>query len=260
MIDSHCHIGLNQTDVTGLLMRAQLAGVTSMLSVACSVREYPALLKLLETYPTIDGAFGIHPEYAATVPSDEEFCQMISAHPNLVAVGECGLDYHYMAEEKDIQIQAFERQITLAARLKKPLIVHTREADSDTISILKTAHKDGLLSAGGVIHCFTGSQELADAALDMGFYISASGVITFKMSDNVRQVISTVPLNRLLIETDSPYMAPVPYRGKINEPSYIVKTAEKLAEMKGVPVQEVERITTENYQNLFKKGGLKNGN
>ena len=251
MIDSHCHIGLNQTDITDLLLRAQAAGVTNMLSVACSVPEYPALLKLLDTYPMVYGAFGVHPEYADTMPDDADVIQKLTAHSHLVAVGECGLDYHYTPETKDIQRKVFEKHIELAHQLNMPLIIHTREADEDTIAILESADRAGWLSMGGVLHCFTGSERLAKKGLTCGLYISASGVITIKMADEVRRVFQLIPLNRLLIETDSPYMAPVPYRGKINEPSYLPKTAEKLAELKGVSLQEIEQITDHNFQVLF---------
>ncbi len=254
MIDSHCHVGFNQDDVMGILSRAKEKGVSKMLTVACSLSEYEGLLEILNHYPMFYGAFGIHPEYADTIPADEDMLKKISAHPNIVAVGECGLDYHYNPDTREIQISAFERQIEIAYRLKKPLIIHAREADDDIVSILDMANRSGLLTYGGVLHCFTGSQKLADKALEVGFYISASGVITFKNAESIRDVFKTVPLERLLIETDSPYMAPVPYRGKVNEPAYIEKTAEKLAEIKDVPFEEIDRITTQNFNNLFKGG------
>ena len=252
MIDSHCHIGLNLVDITGLLMRAQLAGVQTMLSVACYLPEYAALLQLLDKYPTLYGAFGIHPEYSGSCPTKEALISKLMAHPRIIGVGETGLDYHYLTEPKEKQRPVFEQQIEVAHAVKKPIIIHTRDADEDTIAILESADKGGLLKYGGVMHCFTGSQRLAEYALKLGFYISASGIITFKMADEVRSVFKTIPNDRLLIETDSPYLAPVPYRSKINEPSYIVKTAEKLAEIKGVSLKEIDRITTSNFMTLFK--------
>ncbi len=251
MIDSHCHIGLNSSDVIGVLMRAQLAGVQSMLSVACYELEYPALLQLLNDYPNLYGAFGIHPEYVDTLPSADEMIAKITAHPRLVGFGEIGLDYHYLAHPKEVQRAAFEKQIEMAARVNKPIIIHAREADEDVIQILTAAKEGGLLNAGGVLHCYTSGPELAECAMDMGFYISASGVVTFKMSDNVREVFNLVPLDKLLIETDSPYLAPVPYRGKLNEPSYLVETAKKMAELKGVTLDEIDKITTANFKKLF---------
>lgn len=251
MIDSHCHIDFNNTETPELIRRAEIAGIKNMLSIACAMEDYEALVRLLDAYPSIYGAFGIHPEYASTLPTDSDFKSMILAHLRIIAVGECGLDYHYMTEDKTSQRTAFEHQIQLAHQLHKPVIIHTREADEDTISILRTAHSSGLLEYGGILHCFTGTQALADTALNVGFYISASGVITFKNADSIRSVFETVPLNRLLLETDSPYMAPVPYRGNPNEPAYLVKTAEKLAEIKGISVSELDKITTDNFNQLF---------
>ena len=253
MIDSHCHIGFEQTDTAEVLARAKAVGVNEILTVACSLTDYAQLISILTKYPTIYGAFGIHPEYAETMPKDEEMQKKLSAHPNIVAVGECGLDYHYNSETKKIQCSAFERQIEIAHRLKKPLIIHAREADDDIIAILNSANCAGLLTYGGVLHCFTGSHRLAEKGLEVGFYISASGVITFKNAESIRDVFKTVPIERLLIETDSPYMAPVPYRGKVNEPAFMVKTAEKLAEIKGVTLAEIDRITTQNFYTLFRK-------
>ena len=251
MIDSHCHIDFNNPETPKLIQRAEAAGITTMLSIACAMEDYETLIQLLNAYPTLYGAFGIHPEYASTLPPDSEFKTMIMAHPHILAVGECGLDYHYMTEDKTAQCIAFEHQIQLAYQLHKPLIIHTREADEDTISILNSAFSGGLLTYGGVLHCFTSTQALADKALEIGFYISASGVITFKNADPIRNVFQQVPLDRLLLETDSPYMAPVPYRGKPNEPSYIIKTAEKLAELKGISVSELDKITSDNFKQLF---------
>lgn len=253
MIDSHCHIGFDQADTAEVLARAKAVGVNEILTVACSLTDYAQLISVLMKYPTIYGAFGIHPEYAETMPADKELSEKLSAHPNIVAVGECGLDYHYNPETKKIQCSAFERQIEIAHRLKKPLIIHAREADDDIITILNSANCAGLLTHGGVLHCFTGSQRLAEKALEVGFYISASGVITFKNAEAIRDVFQTVPIERLLIETDSPYMAPVPYRGKVNEPAFMIKTAEKLAEIKGLTLAEIDRITTQNFYTLFKK-------
>lgn len=252
MIDSHCHIGLNSVDITELLRRANSAGVKTMLSVACHLPEYPALLRLLDTYPMLYGSLGIHPEYSGTYTTNEDLIKKITAHPHIVGVGEVGLDYHYMAESKAIQQSAFERQIEVAHSVQKPIIIHTREADDDTIAILESADRSGLLRYGGVLHCFTGTQRLAEKALELGFYISASGIITFKMADDIRDVFKMIPCNRLLVETDSPYLAPVPYRSKINEPAYVIETAKKLAELKEISLEELDHITTSNFIHLFK--------
>ena len=258
MIDSHCHIGMGEENIEQVIQNALNSGVSAMLSVACNISDYRLLLQLLDDYPMVFGAFGIHPESAGTCPSQDEFKKMIMAHPKLVGVGEMGLDYHYMTEDKTTQQKAFEYQIEMASQVQKPIIIHTREADEDTVSILRTAYQGGLLKAGGVLHCFTGTDKLAEKALEFGLYISASGVITFKNAEAIRSVFQIVPIDRLLVETDSPYMAPVPYRGKENQPAYVVKTAEKLAEIKGIELSEVEQITTKNFNNLFNIMEVKN--
>lgn len=256
MIDSHCHIGMDSlTDVSEIILRAKEKGVKKFLSVACQMSDYSDLINLLENYPDIYGSFGIHPAYAENMPPEEDLIKKIKAHSRIVGVGEIGLDYHYMDAPKEVQRMVFEKQIEIAAKVDKPIIIHTREADEDTISILIAAEKAGLLKNGGVLHCFTSSLELAKKALELGFYISASGVITFKMSEAVRDVFRIIPLERLLVETDAPYLAPVPYRGHINEPAYVIKTAEKLAELKEVSVDEIDKVTTCNFNRLFKIGG-----
>ncbi|MBR6412123.1 MAG: TatD family hydrolase [Alphaproteobacteria bacterium] len=261
MIDSHCHIGFEEGDLKGLLSRAEAVGVHRMLSVACEPKDYPVLVSLLKQYPQIDGAIGLHPEYAVSWDKIYPALNQIFQQNNrVVAVGECGLDYHYAPDTKKEQCHAFEAQIELAHTLQKPVIIHTRDAEEDTLSILESADRTGLLKYGAVLHCFTGSKRLADLALRMGLYLSASGVITFKSADELRAVFQDVPLDRLLIETDSPYLAPVPYRGKENEPAFVVKTAEKLAEIKSLPVLEIERITTQNYYQLFQISEVSDAN
>ncbi len=254
MIDSHCHIGMDESlaDVETILSRAKEQGVNSVLTVACHPLDYPILIKLLKTYPTVYGSFGMHPEYAHEMPPVDELIQKIQAHPRIVGVGEIGLDYHYMSSSKDIQRTAFEKQIELANQVHKPIIIHSREADEDMMAILTAAHHAGLLQNGGVLHCFTSGPELAKKALELGFYISASGVITFKMAEEIRDIFRIIPLDRLLVETDAPYLAPVPYRGRVNEPAYVLKTAEKLAELKGVSLKEIDKITTFNFNKLFR--------
>ena len=251
MIDSHCHIGFENDLLNEVVDRAKSVGVRRMLSVACAVSDYKRLLQILTDYPMIDGAVGIHPEYANTWSTAREEISRLFPSTRLVAIGECGLDYHYAPDTKKEQRLCFEEQIELACRLNKPVIIHTRDAEDDTISILQSAYRAGLLKSGAVLHCFTGTRELADIALEMGLYLSASGVITFKNAEDLRSVFYAVPLDKLLVETDSPYLAPVPYRGKENEPAFVIKTAEKLAELKGLSVEEIDRITTENYYRLF---------
>ncbi len=258
MIDSHCHIGMGEDNIEQVIKNALDKGVSRLLSVACNISDYQLLLKLLDNYSMVYGAFGIHPENAKDCPSQDAFKKMIMAHPKLIGVGETGLDYHYMTEDKITQQKAFEYQIEMASQVQKPVIIHTREADEDTISILRAAYRGGVLKYGGVLHCFTGTVKLAEKALEFGLYISASGVITFKNADSIRSVFQMIPLERLLVETDSPYMAPVPYRGKENQPAYVIKTAEKLADIKGVELSEIEQITSNNFNRLFNIMEVKN--
>lgn len=252
MIDSHCHIGFDEKEsLSDIVHRAEANGVTRMLSVACEVKDYQSLSEVLQQYPQIDGAMGLHPEYASDWENVLPILTDFFSKSRLVAVGECGLDYHYAPDTRTIQCHTFESHIELAHTLKKPLIIHTRDAEEDTLSILESAERAGLLKYGAVLHCFTGSERLANKALQMGIYLSASGVITFKSADSLRTLFQQVPLNRLLVETDSPYLAPVPYRGQDNEPAFIVKTAEKLAELYRLSTLEIDQITTQNYYRLF---------
>lgn len=256
MIDSHCHIGFEELkeNVGDIIARAETAGVEKMLTVACNREQLEELIPLLDMYPQVFGAFGVHPHEAQEQFSIQELTGLLTRHPKIIGVGETGLDYHYDYAPREDQRQSFHTHIQAAIMLHMPLIIHTREAEVDTIDILRSEQKNGGLDMGGVIHCFTGSQALANAALDMGFYISASGVITFAKALDLRDIFTTVPLNRLLIETDSPYLAPIPYRGKQNEPSFLPKTAEVLANIKGVSVKELTEITTKNFNKLFNIG------
>lgn len=257
MIDSHCHIGIGAEADKGealetVLKRAFSAGVEQMLTVACSYED-TADLKAMIKRPNIWGAFGIHPENAADF-NEAKTLDVFRALPQLVAYGEIGLDYYYTPETKETQCLVFTRQLELAHQLNLPVIIHTRDAEEDTVRILTNAFHQGLLKSGGVLHCFTGSAQLAEVALNLGLYLSASGIITFKNAENLRQVFQSVPLSRLLIETDSPYLAPVPYRGKANEPAFAVETLKQLAYIKQIDREEMASVTTQNFKNLFLKG------
>ncbi len=251
MIDSHCHLGIDdyKEDIEGALDRSRQANVSHILTVACSYDQISDLKKMLE-YPSVYGAFGIHPEYAEIYQPQQDL-QSFFQNPKIVALGEIGLDFHYRPETKELQKKVFIQQLEQAIDFKKPVIIHTREAEEETIQILKEHSFQGKLK--GVMHCFTGSQKLAEAALNLGFYISASGVITFKNASNLRAVFKHIPLDRLLIETDSPYLAPVPLRGKRNEPSFLPKILEILAQIKGVSAFDLSKITTDNFNTLFLK-------
>ena len=224
-----------------------------ILAVACSPDDFDELLNLLKKYPCLYGTFGIHPEYAHKKQDIENLKKYIKKS-GAVAVGECGLDYHEAEATKEQQRALFLSQIDLAHELHLPLMIHSREAEGDTRDILRKAYKEGKLADGFVLHCFSGSLDMAKEAVKMGGYLSASGVLTFKNADRVREIFTEIPLENLLVETDAPYLAPHPLRGKPNEPAYVQYTLAKLAEIKGVSEKEMEKITTENFNRLYKRG------
>ncbi len=256
MIDSHCHLGIgdewkeNGRAPDVLLARAIEAGVTDILTVACDYKDKKDLKQMLE-YSGVWGAFGIHPENAEHFDLSHTN-DMLDEFSNIVALGEIGLDFYYEPETRLQQIKVFETQIELAAQRYLPIIIHTRNADEDTISILESAKNGKLLENGCVLHCFTGSRLLAETALNMDIFISASGIITFKKATELREIFSIVPMDKLLVETDAPYLAPVPYRGKVNEPAYVIETAKVLAQIKNETFDNIEKITTSNFKKLFK--------
>ncbi len=253
MIDSHCHIGMGEwkNETPALVERARQAGISRMLAVCCHPADFDDLCDLLKTYPDVCGAFGIHPSDAALCP-DVDGLSAYFEQMSLVAVGETGFDLFYNPETKEVQQDVFWRHIQVAHRLQKPLIIHTRSAEKETLDVLKQAADDGLLSdRPGVFHCFSGSWRLMNEALKLGFFISASGMITFKNADSLRETFFDVPLDRLLIETDAPFLAPVPYRGKRNEPSFLPQTARVLAQIKGMDEADLIRQTDLNFNVLF---------
>ena len=261
MIDSHCHIGFDilKENIEEIVHRAKMAGVEKILTVGCGKDSLPDLLTVLDKFDCVYGAFGIHPNESEEVITEAELTSLIHSHPKIIAVGESGLDYYYNTAPKEIQIQNFKTHIEVAKKLDLPVIVHTRDAEEDTIDLLRAGASSGQLR--GVLHCFTGSRKLALVADEIGFYLSASGIITFKKTPSnqayhaeLLDTFSIYPLKKLLIETDAPYLAPVPMRGKTNEPAYIHYTLEKLANLKNISVSEMEHITTQNFYNLFFKG------
>lgn len=205
---------------------------------------------IAERWPDIVASVGVHPLDLEDKAPDLSFLSQWARHPRVVAVGETGLDYHYASENRQLQMDSFAAHLDFAAQEKLPVIIHTREAVDDTLALMREhASRDAV----GVMHCFTESWDMAKAALDLGFYVSFSGIITFRNADDLREVVRQVPLDRLLVETDSPYLAPVPYRGKPNEPKYLPAVAAEVARLKGVTVDEVIRVTGENFFNLFSK-------
>ena len=258
LIDSHCHLAddVFAADLEEVVARARAAGLERALVIlaAGDAKEAAQARRLEEVWPDVRFAIGVHPhqahEFASApaVAADVVRRQFIDT-PGARAVGEIGLDYHYDFSPRDIQQQVFRSQVALARELRRPIVVHTREADDDTVTILKD---EGRGEVTGVLHCFTGGPGLARAGLDLGLYISLSGIVTFPKSADLRETLRAVPLDRALIETDSPFLAPPPYRGKRNEPAYVVRVADALAALHGVPVEDVCRRTAANFHALFR--------
>jgi len=259
LIDSHCHIEDDET-----AMRAFSAGVGTLLNAGKDLDEASEQLLMCERFkklreegkevPEMWTSVGIHPDSAPEKLDKIQVADIVKASesPFVVAIGECGLDYHYGAEYKREQKEMFSRHVEAAGITSLPLMIHQREAEEDTLSLLDEGIKKfGKLT--GVIHCFTSDEAFAKEVLKRGFYISASGIITFKSGADIGEVFAGFSKDKILIETDSPYLAPVPYRGKVNEPAYVIKTAEKLAELLGLTVQETARLTAENFYRLYQK-------
>ncbi|MGI9392563.1 MAG: TatD family hydrolase [Parvibaculales bacterium] len=251
-VDSHCHLDFPDftEDREEVIKRAGDAKVSNMLSICTRLSDIERICKIADTYPHIYASIGVHP-HEADKENNLTLEKLIgySSQSKVIALGETGLDFYYENSPKEAQIQAFAVHIEAAKQTKLPLIVHTREAEQETCRQLE--EQKGEIS--GVIHCFTGTKELADRALALGFYISVSGIVTFKNAQNLRDVLADIPLERLLIETDAPYLAPVPYRGKRNEPAFIRHTAQCLADSKHISLEDVARATTENFFSLFSR-------
>lgn len=258
LVDSHCHLDYNDfdEDFADILAHAKENGVTAMLNAGNNIGELDKQLALSEKYPFIYTAVGVHPHNASEYENikAQDFINC-SSHRKIVGIGECGLDYFYDYAPKDVQIKVFREQIIAAQETGLPLIIHTRDADDDTIALLREMYQQKPFS--GEIHCFSSSQKLADFALSIGFYLSASGILTFNKSQDIRDIFATVPLDRLLVETDSPFLAPIPMRGRRNEPAFVRYTAERLAQIKEIPLDELAQITSDNFYRLFRKASDK---
>lgn len=251
-IDSHCHIDFDdfQDRLPDVLSRMAEHDVTHALCVSVTLDAFPGILRIAEAHPSVFASVGVHPDYPdAGVVSPESLVDLARA-PKVVAIGETGLDYYRLSGDLEWQRDRFRAHIRAARIAALPLIIHTRSAAEDTIRLMR---EEGADAAGGVMHCFTESWEVAEAALDLGFYISFSGIVTFKSAADLRDVARRVPLDRLLIETDSPYLAPVPFRGKINEPAFVPHVARQIAELKGLSPQRIGAVTSDNFFNLFTK-------
>jgi TatD DNase family protein len=254
LVDSHCHLDFPDYagDVEGVVVRARQAGVGLCLSIGTELNRFPAVRAVAERFADVWCSVGVHPHEAEKEPlSGPAPLLKEASHPKVAGIGETGLDYYYEHSPRAAQAANFRAHIAAGREAKLPVIVHTRDADDDTIAILKEEMGKGAFT--GLIHCFTGTQKLADAALELGLYVSVSGIATFKNSNALRDVIKTVPLERLLVETDAPFLAPMPYRGKTNEPAFVVHTARLLAQIKDVSEEELARATTGNFFRLFTK-------
>jgi TatD DNase family protein len=253
-VDSHCHLnykGLVE-DQAGAISRAREAGVSAMLNISTREREWDEVISIADAHPQIWASVGIHPHEADAHPNvDTAKLVAKAAHPRVVGIGETGLDFHYDHSDRDQQKHSFRAHIAAARETGLPLIVHTRDAEEDTAAILSDEMGKGAYT--GVIHCFTASAEFARIALDLGFFISLSGIVTFKNANALQEVAQFIPEERLLIETDAPFLAPVPHRGKSCEPAFVADTARKVAELRAVAVEELAGKTSANFYRLFNK-------
>ncbi len=254
LVDSHCHLDFPDfaDDLDAVVARAEAAGLGLMLTINTHLTRFERTLAVAERFANVYCTVGIHPHEAGTEPAATvERLVELSRHPKVVGFGEIGLDYYYDKSPRDRQRDSFRAHIAAARATGLPVVVHTRDADADTAAILAEEMGQGAFT--GLLHCFSSGPELAARAVELGLLISASGIVTFKKSDALRETLAGVPLDRLLVETDCPYLAPVPYRGKRNEPAYVAETAARLAAVKGVAVAELARATTANFLGLFTK-------
>jgi TatD DNase family protein len=251
LVDSHCHLDFEDFHgrIPEVLDAMRTERVSHALCVSVTLEDFPAVLALADAHPNLYASVGVHPDYPEASAVDPELLVRLADHPRIVAIGETGLDYFRLKGDLAWQRERFRAHIRAARQCGKPLIVHTRAAADDTIRIMR---EEGAGEVGGVMHCFTESREVANAALDLGFHISFSGILTFRSAAELRDVARAVPLDRILIETDSPYLAPTPHRGKRNQPAYVRFVAEELARIREIPVEDVARSTSSNFFKLFK--------
>ena len=260
LVDSHCHLDFPNLidEVPDLITRAAEAGVTRMVTICTKLRNEPSVRAIADAHAPVFFAAGTHPMSAAEEPlATVEELVTIAQHPKMVGIGETGLDYHYTAESMDVQQESLRLHIEAARRTGLPLIIHSRDADDDMARILSEEHRAGAYTC--VMHCFSSSAELAQAALELGFYLSMSGIAAFPRSQELRDIFAAAPVDRILVETDSPYLAPPPYRGKRNEPAYVAHTAAKGAEVFGLSAEEFAAQTTANFDRLFAKAAAWEG-
>lgn len=257
LIDSHCHLDFDvlSEDRTGVLARMAEAGVAGCVTISTRIRQFDRIRAIAEAHPNVWCSVGTHPHNAdeETEITTEQIVAL-AAHPKCVAIGEAGLDYHYDYGSPEAQAKGFRRHIAAARQTGLPLVIHTRSADEDTIAILEDEHEKGAFPF--ILHCFSSGAELARRGLALGGYVSFSGILTFKNAEEIREVAGFVPDDRLLVETDAPYLAPVPHRGQTNEPAFVAHTAQKLAEIREISFDETVALTGRNFARLFAKTGL----
>jgi len=254
LIDSHCHLDFPDfaDDLDGIVARAESAGIIRIVSISTRVAQAGQLRAIADRFTNVYRSIGTHPHYAHEEPEvTAEDLVRHAQHPKVVAIGEAGLDYFYTFSPRDAQEASFRRHIAAARQTRLPLVIHARDADADVARILREESGEGTFPA--VLHCFTGSRELALAAVEMGLYVSFTGILTFKKSEELRAIAAELPSDRILVETDAPYLAPGKHRGKRNEPAYVTETARVLAETRGVSVERIAADTTANFFRLFSK-------
>ncbi|BBU69417.1 TatD family hydrolase [Fluviibacter phosphoraccumulans] len=250
LIDSHCHLDFDglSNRLPEVLAAMEANDVGGCMTIGVTLEEAPQVLAIAAAYEQVFASVGVHPEYADHREPDVETLCALAQHPKVLAIGETGLDYHWHKDQPEWQRERFRVHIRAAKALNKPLVIHTREAAEDTLAILK---EEGAGAVGGILHCFTESLAVAERAIDLGFYISISGIVSFKKAEQVHEVARAIPLDRLLVETDSPYLAPVPYRGKPNEPAYVRHVAEAIANLRQISYAEVATASSRNFLSLF---------
>jgi TatD DNase family protein len=250
LVDSHCHLDFAdfRDRIPEVLANMASAGVSHALCISVTLAEFPRVLALAESHPNLYATVGVHPDYPDEGEVRAEELVRLADHPKILAIGETGLDYYRVTGDLEWQRERFRAHIRAARSCGKPLVVHTRAAAEDTLRIMR---EEGAREAGGVMHCFTETLEVARAAVEMGFLVSFSGIVTFKNAASLREVAKALPLDRILVETDSPYLAPVPHRGKVNEPAYVRHVAEAVAGVRGISVEAFAAATTANFARLF---------
>ncbi len=251
-VDSHCHLDFPElaANLPDILKKMESNRVAHALCVSVNLPDWPGLIDIVERNEALWASIGVHPDYEDTVEPDVQFLVEKSKHPKVVAIGETGLDYFRLTGDLTWQRDRFRTHIRAAREAKLPLIIHTRSSSADTIAIMR---QENAQEAGGVMHCFTESWEVACQAMDLGFYISFSGIVTFKSAKELQEVARQMPLDRILIETDAPYLSPVPYRGQLNDPSKVIHVAQMIAGLRNVPLSVIEEASTNNFFNLFSK-------